>query len=70
MEDVRPVLVDQRAVLVITVIGVAADMVAAIDQENRLVALVGKALSEHAAGETGTDNQPIVHRLHSAGVVA
>ena len=61
VEDMRTVLVDQQPVVVITVIGVAADMVAAVDEKNALVALARKTLRQNAARKAGADNQPIVH---------
>ena len=61
MEDVRAVLVDQQAGGVEPVIGVAADMAAAVDQQHALVALAGQPLGQHAAGEAGADDEPVKH---------
>jgi hypothetical protein len=39
VEDVRPVLVHQDAVVVVVVVGVAADVIATIDEEDALLPL-------------------------------
>ena len=39
MEDVRPVAVDQDAVVVVVVVGVAGDVVAAVDHQHAQAAL-------------------------------
>ena len=62
----RAVLVDQQAGLVVAVIGVAADMGAAVDDEHALVALARETLGKHAAGKAGADDQPIIHAAYSA----
>ena len=69
MEDVRAVLVDQQAVIVVAVVGIAADVRAAVDEEDALVALARETFRENAAGEARADNQPIVHGTYSAGAI-
>ena len=61
MEDVRPVLVNQQAGIVVAVVGVAADVRPAVDDEDALVALARETFRKHAAGKAGADDQPIVH---------
>src|SRR5438132_6800580 len=51
VEDVRPVLVDEHASIVVAVIGVAPDMIAPVDDQNFLVCLAGKSLGQHATSK-------------------
>ena len=64
MEDVRPVLVDQDAVVVVVVVGVAADVVAPVDDEHALPELRRQALGHHRAGEAGPDDQHVAAPAH------
>ena len=53
--DVRAVTVDEDTVGIGFVTGVAADVRALVDDQD-LLASAGEALGDHAAGETGADN--------------
>ena len=57
----RPIAMDQNSGVVIAIIGVAADMVAAVYDQDAFVPLRCNAFRQHAAGEAGADNQPIEH---------
>jgi hypothetical protein len=48
---------------VITVVRIATDVGAAINQQNLFVALGGNLLGNDTAGETGSDDKPIKHGL-------
>ena len=61
VEDVRPVLVDEHAVLVVVVVGVAADVRPLVDEQDGLVQLRGQPLRQDAAGETGANDQIVEH---------
>src|SRR5690348_9186783 len=66
MEDVRPVLVDQEAGFIVSVIGIAADMRPTVDQKHLFVTLAREPFGNDAAGEPGADHEPIKHgRLRS-----
>jgi hypothetical protein len=45
------------------VIGVAADMGAAVDQQHLFVTLAREPLGDDAAGKSGADHEPIKHEL-------
>src|SRR5690625_671545 len=62
MEDVRTVPVDKNAVVVMEVIGVPTDVVAAFHQQHPLAQASGQAFSHDAAGETRADNQEVIHQ--------
>lgn len=55
VEDVRAVAVDEDAVGVGFVVGVAADVGALVDDQD-LLASAGQALGDRAAGEAGADD--------------
>ena len=57
VEDVRPVFVDEDARLVVVVVGVARDVVAAVHDEDFFVANARQALGQHAAGKTRSYDQ-------------
>ena len=59
VEDVRAVAVNQHAGFVVVIVGVAGDMRAPVDHQHALVQAPGQPLGEHAAGETGADDQVI-----------
>ncbi len=59
MEDVRAVAVDQHAGFVVMIVGIAADVRPAIDHQHALVQPGRQPLGQHAAGETGPDDQVI-----------
>ena len=59
MEDVRPVFVDEHAGVVVVVVSVAGDVVAAVHDEDLFVAHTGETLGEHAAGESRADDEVI-----------
>src|SRR5262249_41645958 len=61
MEDVRPILVDQDAIFIVAVVGVPADMVPLVDDQNSLPGLAGQPLGEHAARKSRPDDQIIKH---------
>ena len=53
----RPVLVDEDARVVVVIVGVARDVVAAVHDEHLLVAHPREAFRQHAARETRPDDQ-------------
>jgi hypothetical protein len=61
VKDVRPVLVNEDAGPVISVVSVAADMRTTVDYKHLLVALAGQPFGDDAAGETGAHDQPVKH---------
>ena len=63
MENMRAVLVYQDAVLVVVVVRVAANVIAAVDQQHLLVELRSNPLGERAARKSRADNKPVY--LHS-----
>ncbi len=65
VEDVRAVRVDQDAVVVVVVVGIAADVGAPVDEQDLLAGLRGQALGQHAAGEAGPDDQIVEHDVIS-----
>ncbi len=60
MKDVRPVAVDQDPRVVELVVRVAADMVAAIEDEDPLVELVRQPFRDDATGEAGADHDDVM----------
>ena len=69
MEDVRAVAVDQHAGRVMLVIRVAADVRAAVDDEDALAAVCRKTLGEDGAGEPCADDQRVVAFAFRGGSV-
>ena len=66
VEDVRPVAVDHDAGGVVAVVGVAADVRPAVDEEDALVGLGGQTLGQHAAGEASADDKVVKAALAAA----
>ena len=56
VEDMWSVLVDQDAVVIVVVVGVAADVRALVYDEHLLVGVRGQPLGEHTSCEPGTDD--------------
>ena len=56
MEDVRTIAVDQMACPIDFVIGIAAEVGSAINQQHGLAKLAGQALRQHTACEPGADD--------------
>ena len=67
VEDVRPVLVDEDAVLVVVVVGVAADVRPLVDDQDLLAGACRQPLREHAAGEAGADDEIVEHTHRPSG---
>jgi hypothetical protein len=65
MEDVWPVLVHKHAVLVVVVVGIARDVISAVDDEDSLPVLGGQALSHDRAGIAGSNNEGAVVLAHA-----
>ena len=61
VEDVRPVLVHEDAGLVVVIVGVAADVRAAVADQHLLARVGGQPLGDRRAGEAGADDQVIEH---------
>jgi hypothetical protein len=59
VEDVRPVRVDEDALVVVAVVGVAADVRPFLDHQHALPEPARQPLGQHAAGEAGADDQVI-----------
>ena len=57
----RAVLVDQDPGLVVTIVGIAADMRPPVDQEHLFIALARQPLGNDASRKAGADHQPIKH---------
>ena len=58
-EIVRAVFVDQHPVVVVLVVGVAADVSAALHDQAGCAQLVGQSFGQHEAGETGSDDEEV-----------
>jgi hypothetical protein len=54
------ILVDQHARIIVTIEGVAADMMAAIDHQDPVAALRRQAFCKYRSGKSGTNDQDIV----------
>ena len=71
VEDVRAVAMDEHAVLVVVVVGVAGNVVAPVDHQHPLVALRGEPLGDHRPGVAGADDEHVeglsVGRPHVSG---
>jgi hypothetical protein len=61
VEDMRAILVNENAGLVVSIVGIAADMRPAIDHQDLFVTLARQPFGNNAPGETGTDDEPIKH---------
>src|SRR5438477_6013434 len=57
----RPVPVDEQAMLVIVIVRVAADVRPPVANKDALVEPGGEAFRDHAPGKSRADNQVIVH---------
>jgi hypothetical protein len=55
------VLMNEEAIIVVSIKGIPTNVWAAIYQEDALVAFTCETLREDAARETGADDQPIIH---------
>ncbi len=62
----RAVFVDQDAVIVVMVVGIAADMGAAIHNQNFLAGLRGQSLGNDTAGKPGPHNEIVEHDVISS----
>src|SRR5947208_2011689 len=60
VEDVRPVFVIEDAGLIGLVIGIAADVRTAVDQQHARPMLARQPLGEDRAGEAGADDQIVI----------
>jgi hypothetical protein len=60
MKDVRPVAVDHDARRIQMVVGVAADVITAVDHQHVQAQACGQALGNDAAGKAGTHHQVII----------
>src|SRR6185437_13050123 len=56
VEDMRSILVNEDPGIVVPIIGVAADMRAAVDKQHLFLTLTGKTLGNNASREARTDN--------------
>lgn len=59
VEDVRTITMDQHAGVVMKIVGVAADMRAAVDHQRSLAETGGQPFGQHAAGKPGADDEVI-----------
>src|SRR3954447_17273495 len=66
MKNVWPVLMDEDAVLVDVVVGVAADVRPAVDHEDAAVASGRQALRDDRAGDARADHDGVVGRAQAA----
>ena len=56
MEDVWAVLVYENAMLIVMIVGVAADVRTLVAQQHLFVRTAGEALGQHTAGESRSNN--------------
>jgi hypothetical protein len=61
VKDMRPIFVDQDAVVVVLVVGVAADMRTLVDDQHLNTRPGGEPLGQDTTGEAGTNDQVIEH---------
>jgi hypothetical protein len=61
VKDMRTVLVDQHAGIVVPVVSVATDMVAPIDKQHAIAAQARQPFGQNASGEPRTGDQPVKH---------
>ena len=61
MEDVRPILMNEQTRLVLTIVGISADMGSTVDEQNALPPLARNALRENASSKSRADDQPVKH---------
>ncbi len=54
-----PVFVDQDPRIVVAIIGIAADVIAPVDEQDGFAALRRNPFCQHASGEACSDNQPV-----------
>ena len=66
VENMRPVLVDQKAVIVEKIVGIAANMFSPVDHQHLVPKVPGHALCYHGASESSSDHQKIKHEAHSS----
>ncbi len=62
MEDVRPILVNQHAGIVVMVVGIAADVHALVDDEDLAAGVSGEPFRHDRPGKAGSDNEVVEHR--------
>ena len=60
MKDVWAVTMDEDTGLIVVVEGIAADVIAFIDQQDALVGDAGKPFRENAAGKPSADDEVVV----------
>src|SRR5690242_8911940 len=70
MKDVRTILMNQNARFVVPIIGIPADVRAAIANEHLLAEPRSEALREHAAGESGSHDQVVEHAASSLAAMS
>jgi hypothetical protein len=61
VKDVRPVLVNQDACLVIVIVGIAADVRPLVTNQDLLARVRRQALRDRRAGKAGANHQIIEH---------
>ncbi len=61
MEDVRAVTVDQDAIVVVVIVGIAADVAAPVDDQHALARVACQPLGQHAARKARPDYKKIKH---------
>ena len=61
MEDVRTVFVDENTVFIVMIVRVAADMIAAVANENALIELAGQPLRDDTPGVARANDEIIEH---------
>ena len=66
VEDMRSILVDQNAVLVVIVEGVAADVRPLVADQHALAGMSGQTLGDGGAGKAGADDQVVEHDVLQA----
>ena len=64
VEDVRTVAVNQQSLMVILIVGVAADVIAAVDQQHAAVAFTGDPFGKNGAGVACPNDQIIESGRH------
>ena len=61
VEDVRTIFVNEQTIVIVVIVGVPADVIAAFDNQDRFTQLRRKPLGNDASGKTGSNNKIVKH---------
>src|SRR4051794_846811 len=62
MEDMRTIAMDENPRVIKGVKGVAGNMRSPVDEQDARAVFAGQALGQHAASESGANDQEVEHR--------